>query len=536
MTSTPRRVTRALTHFGGHNRPRRFTFAVAAFAISTTAGGAAAVVATSPAGAVHRDSAGCAAPIGPGVNWPAATWSDCVPGAIAQSSPSVAQWGSKTILAVGDENGFVHVVDALNGAELPGWPKRLASPGGGRVAIEGSPTIAFLDGPNKPPTIIVGSASIWVHNVAREVEAFTIHGRVRFIFHVGAAPGTAVGVISSPAVGSLTGGSEQDIVFGSWDHYIYALDSKGKLLPGFPINNADTIWSSPALFQVPGTTGDSIFIGGDASGLHGCRGGWISDYRLVHGAPTLVWQHCEDQSIWSSPAVGVINASGRAAVVVGTGFYEQPFPSATNKLFAFYAASGAPVPGWPVTTPGPAIGSPAIGVINSTGQPAVVETSWICSGKTAATCTSTNSSALSAWSGNGTALWQTHIRGATTFSSPILAPLTATDTWNDVLFGSPYGLYAVDGQDGKYLFGMTDAVQHSAVNFTCRVYNAPAYADVLNAAGTASTAYVFEACGGPEEFHHPGEIVGYDLSLTTPGLTAGWPMFHADGSHDGTAT
>ena len=512
--------------------------AFAVFALAAVASGSVATAAASTPkpGAVHAHAAGCAVPIGPGVSWPAARWADCFPGAIAQSSPTIGTYGDMTILAVGDENGMVHVVDAMTGAELPGWPKQMESPPGAKVAIEGSPTIAYLNGPQHPPSIVVGTASIWAHNVAREVEAFTIHGRVRFIFHVGSAPGTAPGVFSTPAVGSLTGGSQQDIVFGSWDHYIYALNPSGKLLPGFPINNADTIWSSPALYHVAGTTGDSIFVGGDASGWHGCRGGWISDYRLVHGSPALIWQHCENQSIWSSPAVGVINSTRRPAIVVGTGFYEQPFPSATNKLFAFYADNGAPVPGWPVTTPGPTIGSPAIGVVNNTGDPAVVETSWICGGGTAASCTATNASEVTAWNGKGAALWQTRLRGATTFSSPILAPLSSSQSWNDVLVGSPYGLYAINGSDGGYMFGTTAATQHSAINFTCRVYNAAAVASIANVASGLANNYVFEACGGPEEFHHVGEIAAFRLPNTLPAVSSGWPMFHANSSHDGVAS
>jgi len=480
-------------------------------------------------------SAGCGVPVGKGVSWPAAKWAVCFPGAIAQSSPTVGTYRNMTILAVGDENGMVHVVDAANGAELPGWPRQMDSPRGAKVAIEGSPTIAYLNGTNRPPSIVVGTASIWAHNVAREVEAFTMRGRVRFIFHVGATPGTAPGVFSTPAVGSLTGGPQQDIVFGSWDHYIYALNPDGKLLPGFPINNADTIWSSPALYHVAGTKGDSIFVGGDASGWHGCRGGWISDYRLVHGSPALIWQHCENQTIWSSPAVGIINSSGRPAVVVGTGFYEQPFPSATNKIFAFYADNGAPVPGWPVTTPGPTIGSPAIGAVNDTGRPAVVESSWICNGATAASCTATNASVVTAWNGNGSPLWQTRLLGATTFSSPILAPLSSSQSWNDVLIGSPYGLYAINGSDGNYMFGTTNAEQHSAINFTCRVYNSAAVASIAKATGIDNN-YVFEACGGPEEFHHVGEIAAYRLPNTLPVISSEWPMFHANSSHDGVAT
>ncbi|MGA8295815.1 MAG: hypothetical protein WB770_02105 [Acidimicrobiales bacterium] len=469
------------------------------------------------------------------MSWPAAEWVRCVPGAIAQSSPTVASYDGMTILAVGDESGMVHVLNARTGSELPGWPQAMAAPSGTTAAIEGSPAIAFLNGPNDPPSIVVGSASEWVPNSAREVEAFTFSGSVKWIFHVGAAPGTRVGVFSTPAIGSLSGGAQQDVVFGSWDHRIYALSPSGRLLPGFPINTADTVWSSPALYKVPGTAGgDSIFIGGDASGLDGCRGGWISDYHYGDKTPQLVWRHCEAQTIFSSPAIGVINSTGRAAVVVGTGFYEQPLPSATAKLFAYYASDGARVPGWPVTTPGPSVGSPAIGVINGSGRPAVVETSWSCGNSTLPSCWTSNVSEISAWSGSGHELWVTGLRGARDFSSPILFPLTSGGTWNDVLVGSRSGLYAIDGATGKYLFGTTATSQDSSINFSCPVFNSVAIADVVESAA-ASSWNVFEACGGPAELKRPGEIVSYKLELAAPTADPAWPMFREDSLHDGVA-
>ncbi len=494
-----------------------------------------ALIAPAAASATARPhQASCAVPISTSVTFPAAAWATCFSGSIAQSSPSVATYDGTTILAVGDEEGYVHVINAATGAELRGWPKRMKDPGGGIVAIEGSPAIGFLNGPKRPPSIIVGTGSRFVANTQREVEAFTLAGRVRWLFHVGQAAGTAPGLLSSPAVGSLTGGPQQDVVFGAWDHNIYALNAKGKLLPGFPVNTADTIWSSPALYHLPGMTGDTIFIGGDASGLDGCVGGWVSAYHDTNGKIGLVWRHCEDQTIWSSPAVGVINSTGRAVVVVGTGYYEQPFTAATNKLFAFYASSGKPVPGWPVTAPGPAINAPAIGQINATGGPDVVESTWSCQGVTIPSCLATNRSDVSAWNGRGQMLWTTPLRGSTVFSSPVLAPLSPVQPWNDVLVGSPYGLYAIDGSTGRYMFGTTNSVQHSAINFTCRVDNSAAFSQVEND-GTNEGWYVFEACGGPEEFHHVGEIVGYHFNFTPALTTAAWPMFHQDAEHLGVA-
>lgn len=496
--------------------------------------GAAVVAPVASSASVRPHSASCAVPVATGVDFPSASWARCSPGSIAQSSPSVVTYDGTTILAVGDEQGYVHVVNAATGNELPGWPMRMKDPGGGVVAIEGSPAIGFLNGPKAPPSIVVGTASRFVPNTQREVEAFTLRGKVRWLFHVGVAAGTAPGVLSSPAVGALTGGAQQDVVFGSWDHRIYALSPKGKLLSGFPVNTADTIWSSPALYHLPGTVGETIFIGGDASGLDGCQGGWVSAYRDTGGRVALVWRHCENQSIWSSPAVGVINGTKRAAVVIGTGYYEQPFTSDTNKVFAFYADNGRPVPGWPVVAPGPAINAPAIGKVDPTGMPAVVESSWVCAGRTIPSCLGTNESAVSAWNGQGKMLWSTPIRGSTIFSSPVLAPLSPVETWNDVLVGSPYGLYAINGATGRYMFGTTNSAQHSAINFTCRVDNSAAFAQVEND-GTNKGWYVFEACGGPEEFHHVGEIVGYPMGFTPALTAAAWPMFHQNAEHLGVA-
>ena len=510
-------------------RSVRLLTVVALVAFATTTG--IGTSATAPAGAVSPRQSSCSVLQGHGISWPKASWVTCLPGAVAQSSPTVADWHGMTIIAVGDESGRLNVFDAATGEELPGWPEKLAAPSGACVAIEGSPTIAFLDGPNKPPSIIVGAASTWVNNTAREVEAFQLSGATRFIFHVHSSPGTAVGVISTPAVGSLTASGQQDIVFGSWDHHIYALTPAGRLLPGFPINNTDTIWSSPALYRVPGTIGDSIFIGGDAHGWHGCRGGWITDYRYVGTAPTIVWQHCESQTIWSSPAVGVINATGRAVVVVGTGFYWQPFPSGTYRIFAYYADNGAPVRGWPVKTTGPSLGSPAIGIINSTGTPAVVETSWVCTGVTNASCLGSNTSMVTAWNGGGRRLWTDELRGPTTFSSPVLVPLQA-GTSNDVLIGSGAGLYAISGQTGAYLFGTSFAGE--AIDPGCRVFNAVAVADVLGT-GTSTGWSVIEACGGPAAFKYTGRLVSYEIP-NPPTVPPAWPMFHQNATHDGVAT
>ena len=466
------------------------------------------------------------------ITFPSPAWVDTV-GPIALSSPTVATIEGVSAVVFGSQDGEIYVVDAATGTNLPGWPEQVRLSGGEPTAIESSPTVAYLDGADQPPSIIVGAGSTYVADQQGGLVAFNENGTVRFTFHTNdtfnewtgsanpAPIGYDNGVFSTPAVGDLTGSGQQDIVFGSWDHDLYALTPRGTLVPGFPIDTDDTIWSSPALSHVRGRAAQAdIFICGDATGRRGCHGGFVYDVTYVtkKRAPKIVWQHCENQTIWSSPAVGVINSSGRSAVVVGTGFGETPpYKSDTDKVFAFYAKNGARVPGWPVTTAGPTFGSPAIGTLGPSGTPAVVDTSWC------TTCSSRpGTSMVFAWSGEGTELWSQTLQGAEDFASPILVDLTGSGQ-NDVVVGAASGLYPLDGSTGSFLFGTSET---EAIN-TCSEQGAPAVADV-----PATGWQLFESCGGPHELIGTGRLFDYPLPAV-PAQPPPWPMWRAGPAHDG---
>jgi outer membrane protein assembly factor BamB len=468
------------------------------------------------------------------VTFPAPTWSASI-GPIALSSPTVAEIDGVDAVVFGSEDGELYVVNAETGANLPGWPEPVTLSGGAPTAIESSPTVAYLDGPSNPPTIIVGAGSTYVRDQQGGLVAFRANGSVLFTFHTRdifnewngtSTPGPDgfdEGVFSTPAVGDITGSGQQDIVFGSYDHDLYALTPDGDLVPGFPLDTQDTIWSSPALYHVRGKAGQvDIFTGGDASGRLGCYGGFLYDITYESKRPRIVWQHCKNQTIWSSPAVGVINSSGRAAVVVGTGFGETPpYKSDTDELFAYYAKNGARVPGWPVATAGPTFGSPAIGPLGASGSADVVDTSW---------CTkcasSPGSSMVYAWSGTGTLLWSQTLQGEQDFASPILVDLTGSGT-NDVIVGSAAGLFPLDGGTGEFLYG-TSAT--SGIN-TCSEQTTPSVVDVP---GTGSGAgwHLFETCGGPVELIATGRLFDYPLPVA-PAVLPPWPMWRGDVAHDG---
>ena len=480
------------------------------------------------------------------VSFGRAKWTVCVGSTITQSSPSIATWAGTTIVAIGDENGYVHLLDAATGEELPGWPQRMKGPLGTPAAVESSPTIAFLDGTSAAPSVIVGSASTWVANKLGEVEAFNFDGSRRFVFHVGAAANTSVGVISTPAVGDIIGNKQLQIVFGAWDHRIYILDTAGHQI-GFAYDNADTVWSSPTLVQQPGQPGLDVVLGSDASGrttpgVPGgkCFGGFIADYRFIGHALdpdtlkagpglTRIWFHCLNQSVWSSPSIAMVHH--QAVVFVGTSFYEQPFPSDTDRLFAFFARTGAAVPGWPVKTPGPILGTPAIGALGK-GLQGVVATSFICGNGTRSSCSSTGHSEVFAWSAGGRALWSDALPGPTAFGSPTLVPLEG-ETTNDVIVSTTNGMYPLRGSTGRPLFGTNLSNQYAAINPGCRSFSTPAVADVTSG-GVDQGWSVVESCGGPPAFHVAGEITSYRLP-TQPIMTPAWPMFRGNALHTGQA-
>jgi hypothetical protein len=449
-------------------------------------------------------------------------------GPVWMSSPVVATIDGIKAVVLATLTGEIYVVNALTGAELPGWPEYVHINSPTPTAIDSSPAVAYLDGPNKPPSIIVGAGSMWRKDQQGGLEAFYANGRERFVFQTrrtfnpwGGPDDWSDPVFATPAVGDITGTGQLDIVFGSYDHYIYALQPNGRLVPGFPVNRADTIWSSPTLVDTSHTGRDDIIMGTDASGLDGCHGGWLVDYRYVGSGPKLIWQRCVGQTIWSSPTVGVLNDTGRPAVVVGTSYYPNYHSAATDQILAVYADNGQNVPGWPVTARGPTFGSPAIGRID--GEQAVVATSC-------ARCLS-GPAVVTAWTGSGRRIWSTDFdphNEAT--SSPVLVDITGgRDDGDDVLVGAAWGLYLLSGKTGGFLYNT--GAWASTLDMGCDAPSSAAASYVPGAPGTGWMLY--SACGGPTL---PATLAAYAFPVAPAASDPpAWPEWRANADRTGIA-
>ncbi len=111
-----------------------------------------------------------------------ALWSVRGMGPVWMSSPVIATIDGVKAVVLGTLSGEIYVLNAKTGAELPGWPEFVHINSPTPTAIDSSPAVAYLDGPDRPPSIIVGAGSMWRRDQQGGLEAFYASGRVRFVF------------------------------------------------------------------------------------------------------------------------------------------------------------------------------------------------------------------------------------------------------------------------------------------------------------------------------------------------------------------
>ncbi|MEZ5165585.1 MAG: FG-GAP-like repeat-containing protein [Acidimicrobiales bacterium] len=471
-------------------------------------------------------------------------WATLLPGWNRSSSPVIADIDAdgQNEVVFGHQDGRVRAYEG-NGtlkwstAAVPSLAGGCRAQGTGS-AVDSSPAVADID-EDGTPEVIVGVGSTWVSGQNGGVVVFngktgakewgTRLGRDEFNVWSGSAAGDGwcEGVFSTPAIGDVNGDGHLDIVFASWDFYIWAVDRHGNPLPGFPFNNDDTVWSSPALFDVNGDGDMEIFIGGDTTpgGYYDHLGGV---FRALDWRPSGVvnlWNANANEVFHSSPAIGDIDGDGRPEAVVGTGgnwFQEcgaghpqcQPGDGSDHtKVFAFHLDDGSRVPGFPVSTGGTVIGSPALGDVDKDGKLEVVigsDDHWVY-----------------AWNGDGSLAWRVrptfdHLGSGRMSGSPVIGDLDG-DGDQDVAIGGSNGLALLDGRTGANL--------ESGLSWTAKAsfawsHEAAPAIGVLN----GSRRLVFTG------FDTPGNrtrVASYRL----PGSSAvdAWPMFRHGVTRQGVA-
>ena len=199
----------------------------------------------------------------------------------------------------------------------------------------------------------------------------TFEDRVTVISSLPAQEGWPVqigeGLFSSPMVADLTDSPGLELIIGSLDNKVYCFTSEGNLLEGWPKETQGDVLSTPAVADLDSDEDLEIIVGSSDGKMYI----WHHDGTEFSG-----WPRQTGAAIVSSPAVGDLDGDGDLEIVVGS--YDK-------KIYAFHHEGSlveGPLDqpeGWPYTTGGRIVSSPALGDIDSDGDLEVVIGS--CDGK-----------------------------------------------------------------------------------------------------------------------------------------------------------
>jgi hypothetical protein len=439
------------------------------------------------------------------------SWTDTSNGWDRSSSPTIADVNGdgRPEIVIGHQNGLLHVIGGANGRDIPGWPQQAGA------AIDSTPAVGDLFN-NGQKEVVVGLGSLWVRNQQGGVAVFNANGSLHCRFrtlddgsvwaNTGVPDGYTEPVFSSPAIGDINGDGYPDIVFGSFDSHIYAIDRNCNKIMDYYVE--DSVWSSPALYDVNGDGRMEIFIGSDQApgGIHNGTGGTFRALQWSPGAPgnaQVLWQHQLNDTVFSSPAVGDIDGDGRPEVVVGGGnFYNG---SDGRKVFAWHVDDGSSIPGWPVATGGSTMPSPALGDLTGNGVPEVVASStdgWV-----------------RAYNGNGSLRWATHLwafspqQAGGPAASPIIADMNG-DGRNDVGVGNNYGYFVLNGINGAITATLDTLESHESAGAVGNFGSGVGWRLVVAGFNTPNLTSRLQA-----------------FAMPAPRTTPPWPMFRRDPLH-----
>ncbi len=217
-------------------------------------------------------------------------WPATLPGCVVTSTASTSVFAGGRSVAVGCEDGKVHVLDP-GGRSRPGFP--LVT----KFSVTAGPVFADLDDDGEMD-LVVASQDFGVYAVgarAKPLPGFPVRAGYR--------------IYEGPAVADLDGDHKLDVIFASADGMLHAVNAGGEKLPGFPVRVGTRLFGGPAVadldrdgdLDVVVVTADGTVAAVDAKG------------KPVAGFPAMLFA----TDATASPLVADLAGDGTPAVFVG---------------------------------------------------------------------------------------------------------------------------------------------------------------------------------------------------------------------------
>ena len=199
----------------------------------------------------------------------------------------------------------------------------------------------------------------------------------------GGPNGRPDGVHGAPRVFDIDSDGVREVIFTSWDHYLYVLDGRTGALQ-FEVNLHDTAGATPAIADINRNGVFELIVPADISVNE--RAGILKQGGILHvmnnyGHQTIPgWNEqvgestgagfrgkFEEQSLWSSPKVVDLNRSGTLEIVQGTGNF---FQDSRGEYVKVWNADGSLR--HYLETNGRVLASPLIADLNGNGSPEII--------------------------------------------------------------------------------------------------------------------------------------------------------------------
>jgi hypothetical protein len=228
-------------------------------------------------------------------------------------------------------------------------------------------------------------------------------------------------VQSSPNLVDLDLDGDFEVLIGSEDGNVYALQGDGTAMSGWPVAVGYNVISTPGAADIDGD-GDLEIV--SISTQTGVNFPSTKIFALELNGD-LVWSKTTGVDITSSPALGDIDNDGSIEIVAG---------SDDANIYVF-ENDGTDAAGWPKATLGKILGSAALADLDGDGNLEIIVGS--------------EDGNLYAWHHDGTLYWNL-ATGPIYESSPAVADIDG-DGSPEIVVGSENGLYAVN-HDGTLLW------------------------------------------------------------------------------------